>query len=147
MRRSRSSQTLWFLLKIVVVFLLFVLIVCVPWLKVWAASDGSSQAFNVNEAIGDILQMMGGGGIGVAGSAYLNKQQRPPSPQWDNSDNSGFNLNSTAVQSEVKELERRWLKDSQIIRNHQKKLQSKINAIEFFLGKKFDDFNRKDTMH
>ncbi|MDJ0600432.1 MAG: hypothetical protein QNJ37_16525 [Crocosphaera sp.] len=91
--------------------------------------------------------MLGGGGIGVAGSSFLNKKQPPSNNQWDDSQISGFNLNSATSQTDLKELERRWLKDSEVIRNHQKKLQSKLNAIEFFLGKKFEYFNRRDTYH
>ncbi len=147
MRISRSSSHLKCLVKGVIVFLVFLLIVCVPWLKLWAAPDSSGQAFKANEAINGFLQMLGGGGIGVAGSSFLNKKQPLSNNQWDDSQISGFNLNSATSQTDVKELEKRWLQDSQIIRNHQKKLQSKLNAIEFFLGKKFEDFNHKDTYH
>lgn len=134
-------------LKCIVTLLILILIVCVPWLKLWAAADNHGQVLNANNAVSDLLQMLGGGGLGAWGNEVVRNKHKNQTNQWDASEPSGFGLNSTGLNTNTQELERRWLKDSEVIRTHQKKLQSKINTIEFFLGKKFEDFNRKDTYH
>ncbi len=147
MRFFQVSDRTMKLLRCVVVFLIFCLIVLVPWLPLLATTNANGVKLDVNNALSDILQMFGGGGIGVAGSSWLQHSKNGIQSQSDNPEPSGFNFPSTTSSHEMKQLERRWLQDSKTIRDHQKKLQSKLNAIEFFLGKKFEDFNRKDTYH
>lgn len=134
-------------LKCVVVFLLFVLVVSLPFVGVFASQGQTAPNSNLSETVNNFLTMLGGGGIGVAGSNFIKGKQSPPDNSMPSFVPTDSPVSGFSPSSDVKELERRWLKDSQVIRSHQKKLSSKITSIEFFLGKKYEDFNRKDTMH
>ena len=145
MRLTSTPNSVFRFLKWVMVFLSFFLIVLVPLKGLSANGVTGSSSNNLSSTVDNLLSMLGGGGLGMAGSNLLNKSSPPVNSSLDQGDTSGFSLTNSAIEQKVRDEERKRLKQEQIIIAHQKKLASKLNAIEFFLGKKFEDFNRKDT--
>ncbi|MGK7940718.1 MAG: hypothetical protein AB4062_11330 [Crocosphaera sp.] len=63
----------------------------------------------------------------------IQKKQQPPVNQWEQAEPSAFHPNTSTLQQKINEVERRSLKNVEVLRNNQKKLSSKITGIEFFL--------------
>ena len=145
MRFFPPPEILFKVLKCVAVFLAFLVIVLLPLYSLSANPVPSNSPSGSSEAIQNLLSMLGGGGIGVAGSNLIQRKQQQSGNQWEPPEPSGFHINTSTLQQRINEVERRSLKNDETLKDHQKKLASKINAMEFFLGKKFEDFKRKDT--
>ena len=147
MRLSRISSTLMRFLKCVIVFLIFVLIVGFPWFKLLAASDSSQSPPQLNETINNILTMVGGGGVGVLGSSALNRKFRQSNESQDNPESSGFLITLPGLHQQVIENRREYLREIGIIREEMKKIKHRINTLNDFLDRKYDDYKPKDTLY
>lgn len=145
MRLSPPSEVILKVLKCVAVFLAFLIVVLVPLYGLSANPAPPNSQNGASEAMQNFLSMLGGGGIGVAGSNFIQKKQQQSVNQWEQPDPSGFHQNTATLRQKIDEVERRSLENVKALRNNQKKLTSKMNALEFFLGQKFEDFKRKDT--
>ena len=145
MRLSPPPEIIFKALKCIAVLLAFLIIVIAPFYVLSANPPPSDSSNGLSESFQNFLSMMGGGGIGVAGSNLLQKKNQPSANQWEQPDPSGFHQNTATLQHKVNEVERRSLENVKVLRSNQKKLTSKINAIEFFLGQNFENFKRKDT--
>ncbi len=147
MRFFSSSNITFKLLKCIVVFLLFVLIVAVPLIEVLANNNPPSQDSNLNETVNNVLTMLGGGGIGVAGNELVKKRNQTPSNE-QMGDSSTINQSENPLYRDyIEQIKTDVMKKLAVVKKRQDSLNSKINAIEFFLGQKYDDFKRKDTLH
>lgn len=94
-----------------------------------------------------LLVMAGGGGIGSLGASLMSRHQQHQQQINQPLDSSGFNVTVYTLDEKIKELERRQLRELEVVRTALKEVKSKINAIEFFIGQKYPDFKRKDTLH
>lgn len=144
MRLANTPERVFQFLKCLIVVLCFLVIVTIPFVSL-ANNPPDNSTSNMEQTVENVLSMLGGGGIGVAGSNFIQKARQQSQQQEDLPASSGFHINALSLQQKINQVERRFLKNEENLRSHQKKMQSKINAIEFFLGKKFEDFTRKDT--
>ena len=88
MCRFLSSKKVMRFLKVIVVFLLFIIIVGVPWLDVLANNAPKQGSQNVSDTINNFLTMLGGGGIGMAGNQVIKRKTSLPSEHATSSNTS-----------------------------------------------------------
>ena len=69
-----SSKKVMRFLKVIVCFSLFVIIIAVPWLDVLANNAPNQGSQNVSDTIENVMTMLGGGGIGVAGNEMIKRK-------------------------------------------------------------------------
>ncbi|WP_048315371.1 hypothetical protein [Crocosphaera watsonii] len=147
MCRFLSSKKVMRFLKVIVVFLLFIIIVGVPWLDVLANNAPKQGSQNVSDTINNFLTMLGGGGIGMAGNQVIKRKTSLPSEHATSSNTSTDLMRNPLYKAYIDQLKTDLFKKLAIVEKRQKALHSKINNIEFFLGKKYQEFDRKDTLH
>lgn len=147
MKFSRLSSNLMRFLKCIIVFLIFVLIVAIPWFKLLAASDPSEPTFGFNETVNNLLTMAGGGGMGVLGSKALIYREKGSFPQQDNAESSGFLITLPGLHQQVIQQQREHLREIKAIREELKKIKNRINNFNDFLDRKYEDYKSKDTLY
>ena len=135
------------MLRCVVVFLIFVLIVSLPIVAVLASNGSQPSSSSLSETVNDVLTMLGGGGIGVAGNELIKKKGSTPSNESSQHTKSVSPVENPLYKDYANQLKTDLLHELAVTKKRQKALNSKINNIEFFLGKKYEDFDRKDTLH
>ncbi|CCQ68475.1 MAG: hypothetical protein MK111_08720 [Crocosphaera sp.] len=142
-----SSKKVMRFLKVIVCFSLFVIIIAVPWLDVLANNAPNQGSQNVSDTIENVMTMLGGGGIGVAGNEMIKRKTSTSSEDVTPSNTSTELSTNPLYKTYIDQLKTELFKKLAVIEKRQKALHSKLNNIEFFLGKKYQEFDRKDTLH
>ena len=142
-----SSKKVMRFLKVIVCFSLFVIIIAVPWLDVLANNAPNQGSQNVSDTIENVMTMLGGGGIGVAGNEMIKRKTSTSSEDVTPSNTSTELSTNPLYKTYIDQLKTELFKKLAVIEKRQKVLHSKLNNIEFFLGKKYQEFDRKDTLH
>ena len=142
-----SSKKVMRFLKVIVCFSLFVIIIAVPWLDVLANNAPNQGSQNVSDTIENVMTMLGGGGIGVAGNEMIKRKTSTSSEDVTPSNTSTELSTNPLYKTYIDQLKTELFKKLAVIEKRQKALHSKLNNIEFFLGKKCQEFDRKDTLH
>ncbi|EHJ12873.1 hypothetical protein CWATWH0003_2435 [Crocosphaera watsonii WH 0003] len=93
------------------------------------------------------MTMLGGGGIGVAGNEMIKRKTSTSSEDVTPSNTSTELSTNPLYKTYIDQLKTELFKKLAVIEKRQKALHSKLNNIEFFLGKKYQEFDRKDTLH
>ncbi len=97
--------------------------------------------------INNILVLLGGGGVGTLGSAMLNKHQQNQQQFNQPPDPSGFGVTVYTLDEKIKELERRHLRETEVIRTELKKIKTRINYINNHLDRTDETFKGKETLY
>ena len=142
-----SSKKVMRFLKVIVCFSLFVIIIAVPWLDVLANNAPNQGSQNVSDTIENVMTMLGGGGIGVAGNEMIKRKTSTSSEDVTPSNTSTELSTNPLYKTYIDQLKTELFKKLAVIEKRQKALHSNLNNIEFFLGKKYQEFDRKDTLH
>ncbi len=133
--------------KYVIVFLVVVLICIIPCFEVLANNATNNQASGSNDTVNDILSMLGGGGIGVVGSKFMHAKTQVTGNKNPTINGLTDQVANLIQNDALKEVKDDLYKQLAVLKKQQKILHSKLNNIEFFLGKKYQEFDRKDTLH
>ena len=83
----------------------------------------------------------------MAGNQVIKRKTSLPSEHATSSNTSTDLMRNPLYKAYIDQLKTDLFKKLAIVEKRQKALHSKINNIEFFLGKKYQEFDRKDTLH